>query len=257
MLNLSHSTLAIMLTNRYKNQVDYLAQERLPKNISDTHLVAKAQSFIKELPFDVHKSVSQNWLLQTPKFTLIPEDLYSKGMGKSLLSYTTRLEEGDHIFTDHWDNCGIIIVYAIPKVIIDVLRNEFSGSTFNHGATAFNHLYGLYPQSDTITWLHIDEYEVDFWIASKGNVLFYNKFQYSAEEDILYFMLFALEQNGILPTDVQLRLSGYCLKGDKLYTLLEQYIGEVKEIDLPGEYKTNQKISPREVRQHLNLLGGL
>ena len=246
-----------MLTNRYKNTIEYLAHKQLAEGITPTHLVARMQSFVKEQPFEIQKTLSQNWLLQTHKFTLIPEDLYAKGMGKNLLSYTTRLEEGDHIFTDHWDNRGIIVVYAIPKVLIDVLRNEFSGSTFNHGATAFNNVYTLYPQSDTMAWLHLDEKEIDFWIASKGEVLFYNKFQYTTEEDILYFVLFALEQNSILPTDLLLRISGFCLKGDKLYNLLEQYIGEVREMELPSTFNTNQKISPREVRQHINLLGAL
>lgn len=256
-MSFSVSGIALLLANGYKNLVSALHWQKFPEGVTLERQISLTLDFIENLPFDVHHTASQNWLLNTQKFSLIPDDLYSKGMGKSLLSYTARLAEGDHIFTDHWQQREIINVYAIPQALVDLLQDHFAGSTFSHGASALEKVYNYFPQSVTYAWLHVEPQEVDLWIARDGGVLFYNKFQYSVEEDVLYFILFAFEQNGILPTDLELHLSGHSLKGEKMYVLLEQYIGEVSETILPREFKLEGKLSSRELRQHLNLLGGL
>ena len=257
MVSLSDRNVTVMIANRYKNYLLHISSSNWNEPHDAERASGKASEFLEELPFPVDHAASICWVMQTHKFSIIPEELYTKGMGKQLLSYTARLEEGDHIYSDHWNNSDAIMVYAIPQDFISLLKEKFPGSTFIHAGSSLESIYRHYAQSNTFALLHVEHDEVDLFIARKGEVIFYNKFRYEVEEDIVYYVLFALEQNSIIPPDLELKISGRSLKGEKLQVLLEQYIGEVKEVEIPETFKFTNQISPREVRQHFNILGAL
>ncbi len=219
-------------------------------------LVTKLELTLNGLALDIKQCKNLHWLLSLEKFALIPSDFYVKGHGRQILENTARLNKGEHIYTDVWAGNEIAHVFAIPNPIIDWITTHFHGSTFSHSATAINRLYKSYPKSETFALLQVEDYSAEFYVADKERLKFYNIFPYEIEEDLLYLILFALEQSGILAPEIELKLAGKAIKGEKLYMLLENYMGSLKPISLPGYFEVSPQIGIQEVRRAFKLLGG-
>lgn len=220
-------------------------------------LVQKAEFELKKLALHPKWAKSLHWLLSLEKFSLVPEEYYIKGRGRQLLENTCRLNKGEHIYSDLWPTQKAVQVFAIPNVLIDWIKTNFHGSTFSHSGTALSRLSRLYPKSETFALLHVEDFSAEFYVMQNGQLKFYNAFPFEVEEDLLYLVLFALEQSGILAPEIELKLSGKALKGEKLYALLQNYMGSLKSIPLPGLYTISPQIGMQEVRRVFKLLGGI
>lgn len=220
-----------------------------------SQLQEKFDDCLEALPYRIDHCAHISAIADFPKFSLVPEDLYRKGMGPELLSYTSHLQEREQIFTDHWSSPGAMLVYSLPGSWVEWFHKTFGLGNFRHQGTALQKLYQRFSQEGTFVSLHVADQRADLFIASQGQVLLYNQFPFQVEEDLLYYLLFALEQYRLLPTEVTLFLSGKSYRGEKLYLLLERYLGEVKELPLPQSPYLDKHIAPREWRQHAHLMG--
>lgn len=257
LVNLRYDGLsAIILSGDKKLIIGSLNIDWTPRK-SITDLLRKAELELGRLKLNIKDCKSLHWLISTQKFTFLPEHLYVKGKGRQILENTTRLEQGDRIYTDFWAKESIVEVFALPDALIDWIKSNYHGSTFSHSATALNRLYRYYPKSETFALLHVDEHFAEFFLAQGGSLKFYNLFAFNVEEDLLYMLLFALEQSQILAPEIELKLAGKVIKGEKLYKLLENYVGTLKHIDIPERFSTSPQIGNQEIRRVFKLLGGI
>lgn len=256
-ISLSLTGFSLLLSDHNKRKVLLLALKS-PLEASDTSLsLDEIESLIKSLPFRIDQCLSTEVLINFNKFSLVPEHLYSKGAGKSILTYSCRLEKGDHIYTDHWSNSEAMLVYALPLNIMEWCEKSFNAVSFRHQATAIEYLYQLYPKDKTFALLFVESNSADLYLARNGKVFWYNKFKHQTEEDLLYYVLYTLEQNRFLATELELKVAGQVLKGEKLYKLLSGYIGSVQELPIPLGFELSSQISPQEMKNQINLIGAL
>ncbi len=257
MLSLSKTGFSIIVSDGDKRQILLSAHAYWPAEKDTLKLIQKFESCFDALPISPDHSASLQCLVNFQKFSLVPEDYYQKGSGQKILSYTAKLTKGDRIYTDHWTASEAILVHAIPEKISDWIKKKFGEVHLKHEATAIDRLYRLYPSGDFFGLLFVNPYQADFYLAQKGKLQWYNKFEYQTDEDLLYFILYCLEQNRFLPTELQLNVGGISLKGDKLRVLLDRYISDVKDLSIPSAFKVSPKISEQELRENINLLGVL
>ncbi len=256
-INLRYDGVSILITSADKKLIigSYGVDWAPRKNTSD--LLLKAEIELSNLKLNIKDCKSIHWLLTTDKFTLIPEKFYIKGKGRMLLSNTCRLDKGDLIYADIWNTSSIINVFSLPNTVVDWIKTKYHGSTFSHSSTAVNRLYKYYPKSETFALLYVNDYFAEFYAAQDGQLKFYNLFSYQIEEDLLYMVLFALEQSKILAPEIELKLAGKAIKGEKLFSLLENYMGALKPIKIPERFAVSPQIGTQEVRRCFNLLGGI
>lgn len=256
-IGLSETGASALVISEDKSQTLMLASARWDQDLSLDAVLALYDDFLHELPVRIDHCESTEAVMNFGKFSLVPEHLYTQGTGETVLSYTASLKKGEHIYTDHWLSSECIILYSLAKPLSNWYSKNFAKATFRHQATAINNLYGIYDPKDTYCQLHVSANEADFFVGRGGRVLFYNKFPYDTEEDLLYYILFALEQNRVLATEIELHLSGMSLKGEKLHVLLSKYLGEVSLLPIPQKVKLSSSMSVVEMRQHITLLGVL
>lgn len=220
-------------------------------------LLVRFERCLGQINFSLSEAASAQVLINFNKFSLVPEHLYEKEQGPKILSYTSKLAKGDHIYSDHWKNSEAMLVYACPLPMIEWIKKHFTNASIAHSGTALEKLVQMVPKSDQFAYLHINPGAADFYVAKEGRLQWYNNFDYSTEEDLLYFILYALEQNRILATELELHLSGHSLKGDKLQALLNRYIETIKEMNLPLCFSLSKDISIQDLRENFNLIGFL
>tara|TARA_R110002050_G_scaffold259412_1_gene398827 strand:+ start:509 stop:1366 length:858 start_codon:yes stop_codon:yes gene_type:complete len=256
-ISLSETGFSLLLSDLDKRKILLLAL-KAPLETSEKSLsLDEIEDLLKSLPFKIDHCQSTEVLINFNKFSVVPEHLYSKGSGKSILAYTCRLEKGDHIYTDHWPNSEAMLIYALPLSVVEWCKKSFNAVSFRHQATAVEYLYQLYPKDKTFAFLFVEKTSADLYLARNGKVFWYNKFNYQTEEDLLYYVLYTLEQNRFLATELELKVAGQVLKGEKLYKLLGRYIGSVKELPIPLGFELSSQISPQEMKNQINLIGAL
>ncbi len=256
-ISLSLTGFSLLLSDHDKRRVLLLALKSPLEGSEASFSSDELELLIKSLPFNLNQCLSTVALINFNKFSLVPEHLYSKGVGKSILSYSCKLEKGDHIYTDHWANSEAMLVYAMPLSIMEWCKKNFNAVSFRHQATAVEYLYQLYPKDKTFAFLFVEKNSADLYLARNGKVFWYNKFNHQTEEDLLYFVLYTLEQNRFLATELELKVAGQVLQGEKLYKLLGTYIGSVKELNIPLGFELSSQISPQEMKNQINLIGAL
>ena len=258
LIGLSAASFSVMLVNSQNSQVEALAHCAMPHNqMKAQERFDFYQAALRKLDWPLAACSKIQGVFSNEKFSLLPESLYQKGIGAQVLSYSSSLDEGDEVYSEHWPSSQCLLLYALPEADKNWLVKQFPQATFKHQASSYPNLYKPAASASIYLHLHIAEHTAHFFVGRNGQVLLYNHFPFNTEEDLLYYVLFALEQNRVLATEEKLYLSGYSLKGHKLYTLLSRHIGEVEELPLPPQLKVGSKISAMELRQHINLFAAL
>ncbi|MGB4655498.1 MAG: DUF3822 family protein [Bacteroidales bacterium] len=84
-------------------------------------------------------------------------------------------------------------------------------------------------QTDDVFFVNINYNFIEIAFIEKNNVSFYNTFSYKTNEDILYYILFVVEQLGYSHMEYKIALTG-STKND-LLNLLKKYINNVNLLD--------------------------
>lgn len=84
-------------------------------------------------------------------------------------------------------------------------------------------------QTDDVFFVNINYNFIEIAFIEKNNVSFYNTFSYKTNEDILYYILFVVEQLGYSHLEYNIALTS-TIKND-LLNLLRQYISNVNLFD--------------------------
>lgn len=218
------------------------------------YLIAECRKFLNEHQVDLSSAASVHWSLSFSKFTLIPDVLFEQGKGDHLLQFTTRLDEDEHSYSDFWGHRDIVGIYALPDPLIHWIRGIFEKSTISHSGYSLNALCNLQAHKENFCYLHVGTSFAELLLIQEGKVIFYNQFPFDVKEDLLYYILFALEQNRIIAPELELKTGGKIDKGDELHRLLSTYIGKLSDIGIPAGIGSANHISPSQLRKAANLI---
>lgn len=248
---------AALIGGLSETAVSLLAHHHWSEPLEGDLLYEKYDDCLHQLPYRLDHSQRIEAIFDFRKFALLPQSLYEQGKGPEMLSYTAHLQKGEQVYVDQWGPSEAVLAYSLPASLVTWFHKRFQAGRFRQQGSAMHQLYQQFTRQGTFALLHISTGRADLMLARDGKLLFYNQYSYQVEEDILYFVLFAMEQFNLLPTEIVLFLSGKSLRGEKLYQLLENYLAEVQEIPLPEQPARGDFLANREWSQQIHLLGAL
>ncbi len=193
---------------------DYLA------SIYETH------DFLKSLKW---KSIEI--IIDNQSFTLIPLDLFKK-------EYTTRYlqlakgnqitaEEEAHTYTH--EGLGIVNVYSSNRELCNWLSDIYPlvEMNFKHKTSQLID-FGVFTSKAQTAFLHFGNQYFTMVITANGTLKFCNRFAYKTSQDLVYYVLFAMNELEIEPHEIILRLQGNIVESSEDFKLLKQYLPNVK-----------------------------
>lgn len=244
-----------MITDEASNEVlgvlsrSWLATDQLNllKNLLD--------GFLSDEAIEIKNCASVQYLLSLPKFTLIPDVLYQQGSGSLMLSNSCRLESDDRVFSDFLAHQDSVLIYAVKEAFYEYLKNSNSETKIAHNAYALNALSMKLKGEPNHFMLTLSDSFAEFIIVKEGKLIFYNQFPHDVAEDLLYYLLFVLEQNRILAPEVKLQL---ILQSENEFSsyknMLSTYIGSVEELSLKHLVQRSNQYPQKELRATANML---
>lgn len=164
---------------------------------------------------------------------LVPESLYSPDSYEKLLGFNFNLPPDCVILSEPLPAHHAVMLYGLPSAMKNKIKSRWLDARVTHSsAVMLNNL----PKSENAT-VHVNVRNRDFDMAvMKDKLLFFNNFKFNTTDDFAYFLLFAMEQNGLSGQDTSVVFSGLILPSSDIISLCGRYVRDIQFVQKPKEF---------------------
>lgn len=156
--------------------------------------------------------------------TLIPKELYNEKDKKNIFSVNHSLTN-EELVTDELKS-KIINLYAIPNTIFQTVKNVIPEAIIrSNSSILINNFLSLNNLQETMFLFLKDSY-INIVVTKGDGLIFQNKFEYQTKEDLLFYVLFSIQQLNFSNEDINTVIYGNISKEE--YNILYQYIRNIK-----------------------------
>ena len=242
-VNCSPSTLDNLLTEKCHLSVE-VGCEHVTYTLFDTltltYILLKSFEFdakdINESTKKIDEIISGEPLLQKEFYssslafthfpsTIIPATFYKEEDSRKVLAFNHEIY--DEILTDHLQQMEAVNIFSVPSELLNLVQKTFPNIQIKCSSTILIEQLLLQDENKTIVFASVKNSQFEICIIDKNKLAFHNCFEYQAKEDVLYYLLFAMEQLGLSAEETDLILLDDILKSDETYQLLYDYVRNI------------------------------
>lgn len=248
-IQISLSGLSFCILNSFTKHVEILKHIDFNKHETPHALLEHVKSIFKN-----EKCLQQEFneiliIHNNELSTLVPSPLFNKNHLADYLKYNSKILKSDFITFDEIEMNDSVNVY-IPYVNINnYIYEQFGEFTFKHISTILIESILLIEKNafEPKLYVHVGARNLEILsISSSGALQFYNSFEYSSDEDFIYYLLFTLEQLKLNPETISLVFVGDIQENSDLYQMAYRYIRHISF----GEYINNITFNKRPKTLH-------
>ncbi len=173
-----------------------------------------------------YRFVSVNFF--TEFFTLCPSPFYDPDDSRVLLDFNAG-KTGDAIVLTDDITHDIKLIYAIDEQLKSTLDLVFPHHQVKHSLSVLSQL-AMHAEDlakDNVILTIYNGY-IELIIKEESKLVLVNQFRVQTQEDVLYYVLFALEQYHLNPTSVSLCIIGNIDSNSPLIVTLKKYIKNIR-----------------------------
>jgi hypothetical protein len=158
-------------------------------------------------------------------FTLIPK-AFSNNNSTSALDFTSGTASKKHL---HHHLPDFDIVASIEEDLAALIERSLPLATVRHtAAVSLSLFFSQHSLLATNLFLQVTGSQMELMAKKDGKLIFYNVFNASSQEDVLYYLLFAMEQFGIDPKATHLTFAGDRTTNDPLLQMITKYVKQLQ-----------------------------
>ena len=156
--------------------------------------------------------------------TLIPKELYNEKDKKNIFSVNHSLTNEELVIDEL--KSKIINLYGIPNTIFQTVKNVIPEAIFrSNSSILINYFLSLNNLQETMFLFLKDSY-INIVVTKSDSLIFQNKFEYQTKEDLLFYVLFSIQQLNFSNEEINTVIYGNISKEE--YNILYQYIRNIK-----------------------------
>lgn len=214
----------VVVTEKYEfpTQVEAISITTYLSSIYETH------DFLKSLKW---KSIEI--IIDNQSFTLIPLDLFKKEYTNRYLQLVKgqQLADSQEVHTYIHDSLEIVNVYSSYRDLYNWLSDAYPlvDITYKHKTSQLID-FGVSTSKAQTAFLYFGNQHFIMVITFNGTLKFCNRFAYKTPQDLVYYVLFTMNELEIEPDEIILRISGNVNEQTEDFELLNQYLPNVKII---------------------------
>ena len=204
-------------------------QNQTVKTIS--HQPSNIQNDIKDELLQAHFAKTKI-SLKTQKFTFIPTELFHESAVANFTKYIDA-QDNEEVCIKNLEHARLTIIYTLPKLQLDKISSYFptaeiypqiipfyNGVAYAFGQIGFSQLF-INFKSNLMEVIIIHQHQFQF----------YNMFDVQNEEEIMYFLLLAAQENNIKPASTTVKVSGDILLNSSTYQQISKYFPQTEITD--------------------------
>ncbi|MCC8426020.1 DUF3822 family protein [Mucilaginibacter sp. UR6-11] len=178
-------------------------------------------------------------------FTLVPAPLFSKNQAANYARLLD-VKPDEKVFAQPLDTQNFIIYKVDEKIVSAVEKFDLDNAVYiGKGwitAAAENN-----PTGEDI-YLHTENGRAEFLCLKNGTIRFYNSFEFQNEDDLAYYAALVVQELGLYPYNVHLKLSGSVKPEDKFSIRLTEFFPNVtffnpQLLELPEQINSQQVLT--------------
>ena len=159
----------------------------------------------------------------------IPEVFFNKNQASDYLKFSSKILDNDSIESDLVHNTQMINLYVPYANINNHFIDIFGKFEYKHQASILVERLLKQPNdsSQPIMYANLDEGQLQLVVVHRKRLVLYNHFSQKTPEDVVYYILFVMEQLMLDPERLQLYLLGDVSEEDANYKLIYNYVRHV------------------------------
>ena len=190
------------------------------------------------------------------KITVAPHKFLEQGDALNIISAAYPLSTGEEILTEPVFDSGPATAILIPKYIQEFCGKLFPGLILRSAASVF--VKGILRKHSRLiarqVFINIHTGFFEITVIQGQRLLYLNAFKYSAPSDVLYYVIFVLEQLGFVPSEEKVTLMGDITESSVIYSQLKMYCGSLQFSEKPDELKYGEAFTGIAMHNHFILL---
>ena len=171
-------------------------------------------------------------LIEDRTNVLVPETIYRPEDNDKWIGFNFNLPKGTTYGNDRLEQHNAINVFAYPLSLQAKIKSKWPEADIRHSSSVF--LEDLPVNDSPTVWVNVRNRNFDMAIM-KDKLLFFNNFKFNTKDDFAFFLLFAMEQNGLSGQDTIVSFSGLILPSSEIINLCGRYIRDIHFVEKPQE----------------------
>ncbi|MGB5981152.1 MAG: DUF3822 family protein [Nonlabens sp.] len=169
-------------------------------------------------------------------FSLVPKKIFRADHAADYLKYNARLLKTDILSHDFINE--EVLVYIAFENINNYFFEKYGSFNYFHYSSKILEQIGS-KKKDNATAVFIEKIKAQFYLTifKDGSLQAHNLFLCETNEDLLYYLMFSIQQNKLDPTELNLKILGSSID-DFLIELLKIYI---LQVSVDKDYKNHKK----------------
>ena len=173
----------------------------------------------------------------TPTATIVPKRMFDPVLAGDYLHTLTDIVLGKVAYSA-LHGMEMTAVWAVDPALVAIGAYFFpQASVRSYTVALLEALQKTTTNQETCVCVHLRSSFLQIAVFERGNLLFFNTFNYEKPADVLYFTLLAYDQYFLKPSDTPLFISGELLKESEIYKQYERFIRHIQFLPaaiLPG-----------------------
>ncbi|OUV74774.1 MAG: hypothetical protein CBC83_03950 [Flavobacteriales bacterium TMED123] len=231
--------------------------------LRDFHFEAKN---IEEVTNKVNEIIDHESLLQRSFYsssltfanfpsTLVPTTFYKEEEKRKILAFNH--EVYDEVLTDQLQYMEAVNIYSIPSYLLDTIRNAFPNTQIKCSSTILIEQLLFQDEKKEKVFASVKKDMLEICVIEDNKLAFHNCFKCEAKEDLLYYLLFTMEQLGLSEEETDLVLLDDILTSDDTYQLLYEYVKNISFGNRPNNLKYAKQLEGLKTHKYFCLFSQL
>jgi len=225
-IQISLSGLSFCILNRTSKHLEFIDTQRFVKKENHFEVLEHLKKKLSAHP-ELNQSFSSVFVIyQNELSNLVPKELFDENSIADYLKFNSKILKSDYISFDEIPANASVNVYVPYMNINNFIFETFGTFEYKHASTILIDTI-LQKEPETIgerIYLNVNTQDFELIVLNDKKLILYNSFEYISKEDLIYYLLFSMEQLNLNPETVPLNLMGMIAKEDEVYAIIYKYV---------------------------------
>jgi len=198
-----------------------------------------------------------NILFEDCRFTLLPLSLFSSTNYKTIYEFNFLNTFGEEVLFQTHTIADLAMIYGVPIGLAQFLQYKYPFARFHHSnfslMTAFFNKYRN-NENKGLALANFRNGAIDLMIVQERKLKLLNSYTCPTNEDVLYFLVMAIEQMDLNPETADVYLCGDIEKDNKLHLQIQKYVRNVRLMSRNDDFRYCYALEKLEGHRFYNLL---
>ena len=185
---------------------------------------------LPDLAFLPNSSQKSLFSINNEVYTIIPKSLFEKNQLENYLKLNFSAEKLENTIPHAQlvESIQAYIVYAVPMYIQETIQQKFDHLKFSHHTSSLIEMNLLRHSKESMLSINMKDAAFDLYGQNEGHFSYMNSFSYASAEDVVYYLLYVMEQLELDRNSIEISLYGEIEENSQVYELLFTYLKNVR-----------------------------